>query len=83
MGIYIVPMGLLYKKVGVGIYKITMWFLYKKVGMGFGNLYSTYGIIVLGISKDNTDFCVSLHIIQYLIYIIIIAIGNIKKYIDY
>ena len=65
--LYIVPIGLLYKKVGVG----------------FGNLYSTYGIIVLGISKDNTAFCVSLHIIQYLIYIIIIAIGNIKKYLDY
>ena len=57
MGIYKVPVRLVYKKVGVGIYIVHyMGLLYKKLGVGIykvpmGLMYTKVG---LGISKVST-----------------------------
>ena len=49
MGIYKVPMGLLYKNVGVGFYTVPMGLLHKKLGVGIykipiGLMYKKVGV---------------------------------------
>ena len=53
LGIYKLPIGLLYKKLGVGIYKVPiMGLVYKKVGLGISKV--TMGLLYKNFSRHKT-----------------------------